>query len=102
MSDMRITASNAILRGLDTMMHKDNEAAQAAAESFADIFSRVVSDANLTDAAADSGVTDITIGDYDPDVVMLTSSKAEMALTLAVQVRDKVVDSYNEILRMQV
>lgn len=99
--DMRITASNAILRGLDTMLHKDNVSDDMESK-FADILAGVVQNANTTDAVAHDSIEDMVVGDYDPDVVMLNSTKAELALDLVLQVRDKVVDSYNEIMRMQV
>lgn len=103
MSDIRITQSEALLRGLDTMLHKENgESAAAIGASFADVLKSVVNDANTTDAAAHNSIQAMAIGDYDQDVVMLNSTKAELSISLVVQVRDKIVDSYNEIMRMQV
>ncbi|MDL2224985.1 flagellar hook-basal body complex protein FliE [Eubacteriales bacterium OttesenSCG-928-M02] len=33
---------------------------------------------------------------------MIETTKAELALNLAIQIRNKVVDAYNEVMRMQV
>jgi flagellar hook-basal body complex protein FliE len=40
-------------------------------------------------------------GDVDISEVMVASEKASIATELAVQIRNKFVDSYNEIMRMQ-
>lgn len=101
-TDPRITASQALLRGLDTMLHKDNEVASAEESGFAKILEEVVGTANATDSSAHNNIATMFTGDYDPDVVMLASTKAELAITLMVQVRDRALDAYNEIIRMQV
>jgi len=100
-SDPRITTSNALLRGLDTMLHKEGEASSAGPSEFSQILSGIVETANETDATAHNSVAAMMTGDYDPDVVMLNSTKAELALTLMVQVRDRALEAYNEIMRMQ-
>ncbi len=102
-NDMRITASNAMLRGLDTMLHKEGAAdALSEGSSFANILSGVIGQANETDATAHSSIGSMMTGDYDPDVVMVSSVKAELALNLVLQVRDKALEAYNDIMRMQV
>jgi len=42
------------------------------------------------------------VGQADPQSVVMALSSAELAVQSAVSVRDKVVESYNEILRMPV
>ena len=103
MSDIRITQSQALLRGLDTMLHKELTGTdQTDSASFASILKSVIGDTNAADATAHQSVENMVIGDYDQDVVMLHSTKAEMTLSLTVAVRDKVVDAYKEIINMQV
>lgn len=101
-SDPRITTSNALLRGLDTMLHKASEETTADGTSFAEILYDVIGTANDTDAAAHTSIDSMMTGDYDPDVVMLNSTKAELALTLMVQVRDRALEAYKEIMSMQI
>lgn len=100
-SDPRITVSNAVLRGLDSKLHSIAEtSAEIGDSAFAQILSEVVGTANTTDSDAHNNVATMMTGDYDPDVVMLASTKAELALTLMVTVRDKALEAYNEIMRM--
>lgn len=42
------------------------------------------------------------IGQADVNDVMIASSKAELSLALTSQVRNKVVEAYQEIMRMQI
>lgn len=103
MSDIRITQSQALLRGLDTMLHKElTGVAESTGASFASILQNVIGDTNAADAAAHTSIENMAIGDYDQDVVMLNSTKAEMTLSLTVAVRDKVVEAYKEIMNMQI
>jgi flagellar hook-basal body complex protein FliE len=101
--DPRITVSQVVNRGLDTMLHSDALLDEAVSESsFADILNGVLGTANTTDADAHANIGTMMTGDYDPDVVMTASVKAELALTLVVQVRDRALEAYNQIMQMQV
>lgn len=56
-------------------------------------------------AAQEQNANDVTdqfmIGKADVNDVMIASSKAELSLSLTSQVRNKVVEAYQEIMRMQ-
>ena len=101
MSDLRITPSQAPPRGLDTLLRTVVEQTQEEVP-FANVLSGILDTANQTDAQAHQNIASMMTGDYDPDVVMIASTKAELALTLTVQVRDRIVEAYNDIMRMQV
>lgn len=48
-------------------------------------------------------VTDLfLIGEADVNDVLIAASKAELSLNLTAQVRNKVVEAYQEIMRMQI
>lgn len=58
---------------------------------------------NDTQLQADAAVNSFIKGDQiDVHQVMLTMQKAELTLNLAMQLRNKVVSAYEEIMRMQV
>lgn len=59
--------------------------------------------ANSTEATAQSSLLDLLSGNIDdPASVMIDSEKSQIALSLTVQIRNKVIESYKEIMSMQV
>lgn len=72
-------------------------------ESFGNVLNQVLDLANQTEAAdLNDTQTMLTGGVSDLSTAMIAAEKAEIALRLTVQVRNKVVDAYNEVMRMQV
>lgn len=67
------------------------EGVKSAADEFAKVFDK-----------ADSAVNDLARGEGSAQAVVEAMAEAEMALKAAVTVRDKVVEAYQEILRMPV
>ena len=58
---------------------------------------------NNLQSEADSLAQKFAVGDpVDTHEVMLTMQKASLALQLTIQVRNKVVEAYQEIMRMQI
>lgn len=71
--------------------------------SFSEILSGVVELANQTEAADLQDTQNLLTGGVsDLSTAIIAAEKAEIALRLTVQVRNKIVDSYNEVMRMQV
>ena len=69
--------------------------------SFGDIFTSLVSQANDQYEIAEAGTEALLSGETDDLAqVMIDSTKAEMSLNMVIQVRNKVLDAYNEIMRM--
>ena len=69
--------------------------------SFTNIFSNAIANVKQTEATvkndavmAAAGLTD------DLHTVIINAEKAELALSMLVQVRNKALDAYNEIMRM--
>lgn len=72
-------------------------------EGFADILNDAIKSAASTEFEDDAGMIALLSGmDIEPHESMIQSTQAELALNLAIQIRNKVVDSYNEVMRMQI
>lgn len=74
-----------------------------AGKSFADTLSDAIGNVNQLHKVADKKSEMLATGKTD-DVadVMIAAEKADIALKVMVQVRNKVIDAYNEIMKMQV
>lgn len=70
--------------------------------SFADMFSSAISDVNGLQKVAEKKNLDLAAGRIDDiSEVMIAAEKATLALQLTNQVRTRVVEAYQEIMRMQ-
>lgn len=70
--------------------------------SFFDMLKSKLDDVNNQQVAADNTTESFVKGeDVNIQDVMLSTEEAKMSLELAVQVRNKIVDAYQEINRMQ-
>lgn len=70
-------------------------------------FSNILSDAihNTVEAENSNAVDTMALlsgADTEIHTSMIETQKAELALNLTIQVRNKVLDAYNEVMRMQV
>ena len=72
-------------------------------KSFADTLNEVISGVNDLQLQSDQKVQELAAGKTDDIAgVMITSEKADIALRAMVQVRNKIIDAYQEIMKMQV
>lgn len=72
-------------------------------EGFAEALKTAVSKVNDNQLAADSAVEKLQTGESrNLHEVMIAMEKADISMRLLLQVRNKVVDAYQEIMRMQV
>lgn len=70
---------------------------------FAGILQDAVSKVNDLQLDAEKTANDFALGKTDNiHEVMIASEKADIALQFAMQIRNKILDAYNEIMRMQV
>lgn len=71
--------------------------------SFADTLKEAVNSVNQTHLEADKKAQELATGKTD-DVagVMIAAEKADISLRVMVQVRNKIIDAYQEIMKMQV
>ena len=76
---------------------------EAFADSFADILSGSLKTAEEADTMDKISSLELLAGQSDDmSGLLLDAQKAELSLNLALQIRNKVIDAYNEIMRMQV
>lgn len=72
-------------------------------ESFADLLRAKLQEVNELQKQADAAVQGFVAGEItDVHQVMLATQRAQLALELTVQVRNKLVEAYQEIFRMQI
>lgn len=73
------------------------------APSFKSVFENMIEKTNQTDKIDEQSNFELMTGNLENmhDAV-IKAQEAELALSLTVQIRNKIVDAYNEIMRMQV
>lgn len=78
-------------------------AASPSSETFSQFLNRSINEVNDMLGAADKSARDLAVGKTENlHDAMITMEKAETAFKLLVQVRNKVIDAYQEVMRMQV
>jgi len=107
------TVSNAN-RFLDTGVVRDSKSlsienpsstssASETGKSFADTLKEAVGSVNEMQKASDKAMQELATGKTDNVAdVMIAAEKADIALKVMVQVRNKIIDAYQEIMKMQV
>ena len=95
------------LRDLSSRNKLLNQASQEKPQgqktSFIDHLEDAVKEVNQTQVAADKKATDLATGkDTNIHDTMLAASQAELGFNLMVQVRNKVLEAYQEVMRMPV
>ena len=73
------------------------------AESFGNMLARSLSDVNQLKLEADEAVANLAAGKQkDIHTTMIALEKADISFRLMMEVRNKIIDAYHEIMRMQV
>jgi len=72
--------------------------------SFQDVFKKAVSEVNDLQIESDKKAIDFSLGNPNVNIhdVMISMEKAHLALQLTIEIRNKLVETYQEIMRMQV
>ena len=71
--------------------------------NFADILTESLNTAEVADFTDKSSMLDLMMGEADDlSGLLIDAQKAELALQFALQIRNKVIDAYNEVMRMSV
>lgn len=72
-------------------------------KSFSDILGQAIGEVNQLQSRADASVKTLAAGgDIDVHQVMIAMEQASTALQLTLQVRNRVMDAYTEVMRTQV
>ena len=70
---------------------------------FKDIFAQAVEQIKATDAVQKQDSINLAMGNTDDlHNIIINMNKAQMAIDYASEIRNKVLDSYNEVMRMNV
>ena len=86
----------------NTPVKMDNQPA-GAERSFTDILNESLNSAEEADFIDKGSTMQLLMGEADDlSGLLIDAQKAELALQLALQIRNKVIDAYNEVLRMSV
>ena len=76
---------------------------QKETKSFQDLFNQAVNKVDNLQKDAEIKASDVAMGDAGSfHQAVVASEKAMLALQLTVQVQNKVVEAYNEVMRMQI
>ena len=79
------------------------QAAQETPKSFADTLKAAVQNVNQAQQESDIKMQEIATGkNHNIPEVMIAAEKADISLKLMVQVRNKIIEAYQEIMKMQV
>ncbi|NPV71231.1 MAG: flagellar hook-basal body complex protein FliE [Firmicutes bacterium] len=94
-----VTRSN----GLEGATGASAPGTTAQAPSFTSYLKQAIDDVNALQVEADAASRSMLAGDVsDIHRVVIASEKASLAMHLAIEVRNKVIEAYQEIMRMQV
>ena len=99
-----ITGINASsLSGINNISNLKSQQSTDDAAGFKNVLEELIDQTNQTDAEDQAENIQLMTGNIDNlHDVIISGEKADLALRLTTQVRNKVVDAYNEIMRMQI
>lgn len=99
---MSMTSLQPIHQGL-LAQGKNLQAGQAAGSSFRDFLTQALQNVSQLEKESDAITNDFIAGKTDSiHSVLIAAEKASLALDMVLEVRNKVLDAYTEIMRMQV
>lgn len=101
---MKITGLNTNFKPLGADLGvKTAHAGPSAGQSFGDALKESMNEVNNLQLDADKSIEAMVSGENkDIHGTMIALSKADLAFRMTVQVRNKVLDAYQEVMRMQV
>ena len=77
--------------------------AEKAPHGFTDMFANAISETNKKQVEADRAIEKLSSGeDKNIHEAMITLEEADISVRLLVQMRNKIIEAYQEIMRMQV
>ncbi|MDX8365060.1 flagellar hook-basal body complex protein FliE [Cytobacillus sp. IB215665] len=83
--------------------HNKNVTPAQAQQSFATMLNDAINQVNESQVASDKAIESLVNGeDVDLHNVMITAQKASITLQTTLEIRNKAVEAYQEIMRMQV
>ncbi len=96
-----IAQSDLISALTKSMSQADTAQETTASNPFSDIFKNAMTDVNQTEQSATVDMMKIATGQSDDlHTLTINSAKADLALRVVVQMRNKALDAYNEVMRI--
>jgi flagellar hook-basal body complex protein FliE len=84
------------IEGIKDLKPKEGE------RSFKDILQDTINKVSQTQQEADLSIEKLLKGEASPDEVMIAFRKAQIAFETLMQVRNKIIDAFEEIQRMRI
>jgi len=98
---MEISQIGSLISNINTTTGSNGST--SAMGSFTDILSEAMTSAQNSEESVQAQNVALLTGETDDlHTPVIEAQKAELALNLAIQIRNKVVDAYNQIMNMQV
>lgn len=98
---MQVNSLESILSNFESINPKKN--VKESDSNFTDILSEALDTVKETEAQASAANEALLTGESDDlHSAMIASQKAKVAVSLAVQIRNKVISAYNEVMGMQI
>lgn len=92
-----------LVNHLNSLAGSSPEKTEKTAAGFADTLSKIIKETNEQQMAADRAIEKLNTGEgKNIHDVMISMEKADISMRLLVQMRNKIVEAYQEIMRMQV
>lgn len=86
----------------DTNSIKDKATPSEMTQSFSDFLKNAIDGVSSQEQNAQAMNDQYVLGNVDVSQVMISSQQAELGLQLTSQIRNKVIEAYQEIMRMQI
>jgi flagellar hook-basal body complex protein FliE len=102
-SDLNLSKIDAFIKEFDRAADISSEETPVYNSEFRKVFEGLISDVEQTEAIAEQDAYLLSIGAMeDPHTAMINAAKAELTLSTMIQIRNKVLDAYSEIMRINV
>ena len=99
---MNVIPSADLLGSLSLGVTGGDKAPSTGGAAFGNVIQRFVNDTNNQQLKADAAVEQLVTGQTDSvHETMLALTKADLSLRVFMEVRNKVIDAYQEVMRMQ-
>ena len=103
MKDITVESNLRAVLGPGLQKTQKNENKQEGVKSFSDTLTESLKEVNKLQSKADDAVEDLVAGKSQSiHETMLAVNKADLAFRMTMQVRNKIVEAYQEVVRMQV
>jgi flagellar hook-basal body complex protein FliE len=102
-SNIDIGRIQSVIREIDGVTGAFQDETPVYNSDFRNIFEGLIGDVEKTEAIAEQDAYLLSVGALeDPHTAMINAAKAELTLSMMVQIRNKVLDAYSEIMRISV